>query len=101
MTNKRFKPEIRKEEILKAALVLANDRGYANVTRDEIADMVGISGPAVQYHFSTMKQLRRELMRYAVKVEHLHVVAQGVSARDAQALKAPEELRCRALQSLM
>ena len=93
MTKKRLKPTIRKAEILAAALFLARQQGYTNVTRDEIAERVGVSGSTVQYHFGTMTQLRTELMRYAVKLRHPRVVAQGLAVRDRQALKADDELK--------
>ncbi len=93
MSTKRLKPAIRKEEILAAALVLAAAHGYTNVTRAEIAYQIGVSGPAIQYHFGTMGKLRVELMRYAVKQRHPQVVAQGLVARDRHAVKADDELK--------
>lgn len=93
MKQKRLKPDIRKEEILVAALKLAASSGYTNITRNEIAEKAGISGSAVQYHFGTMTQLRTELMRYAVKRRHPRVVAQGLATRNRHALKADDELK--------
>lgn len=90
---KRFKPEVRKPEILAAALSLAHAKGYQNVTRKEIAEAVGISGPSVQYHFGTMQQLRGDLMRYAVKQRDAVVVAQGLTNKDARALSADSDLK--------
>lgn len=100
MTQTRKKPAVRKEEILAAALPLAEDDGYQNVTRDEIAAAAGVSGPTVQYHFGTMAQLRRDLMRHAIRQNCLRVIGQGVACGDAQAAKVPEEMRQAALQEL-
>lgn len=93
MKNPRFKPEIRKAEILGVALILAADCGYMHVTRDAIADAIGVSGPAVQYHFGTMAKLRRSLMRHAVEHRNPRVVAQGLAMNDEQAAKADEKLK--------
>ena len=93
MKQKRMKPAARKRDILVAAATIAEAKGYAHVTRDEIAQAVGVTGPAVQHHFKTMKQLRSDLMRHAVKNRVLVVVAQGLVAGDPHALRADEALR--------
>lgn len=97
----RMKPEARKEDILAAALPLAVRHGYSRLTRQQIAAAAGVSGPVLNYHFGTMPQFRRDLMRYAIKEETLAVIAQGLTAGDQQARKASEALRRRALDSLL
>ena len=101
MKTKRLKPEIRKDEIIAAALVLAASTHYTRVTREAIAAAITIKGPAIQYHFGTMGQLRRELMRAAVKQRVLNVVAQGLLARDEHAEKADTALREEAIAYAM
>lgn len=91
----------RKAQILKAALTLCSVKtSVPRVTREEIAEVVGIPPTLITYHFGTMPALRRDIMREAVRTECLPVVAQGIALRDPHALKAPEKLRQRALQSL-
>lgn len=97
----RMKPDARKEDILAAALPLAEKHGYTKISRKQIAEAAGVSGPVLNYHFGTMGQFRKGLMRYAVMAENLAVIAQGLSAGDPQARKAPEALRRRALDSLL
>ncbi len=97
MTKKRFKPEIRKESIIAAALDLAEDTHYREVTRDQIGRRIGVTGTAVMYHFGTMQQLRREVMRAAVKQERLQVIAQGLTCNDVHADRASEALQLRAV----
>lgn len=96
----RKAPAVRKEQILAVALVLAEADGYQRVTRDEIAHAAGLSGPTVQYHFGTMAQLRRDLMRYAIRRNSLRVIGQGVASGDAQTAKLSEEVRLAALAEL-
>lgn len=99
-TKPRLKPAVRREQILTAALSLAEASHYLRLTRDQIAESLGLSGPAVQYHFGTMKQLRGDLMRAAIKRENLVVLSQGLLSQDKRAQGAPEGLRVRALASV-
>jgi AcrR family transcriptional regulator len=101
MKQKRMEPEARKDEILDAALAMAAECGYTNLTRDAVALRVGVASTTVQYHFQTMGQFRVEVMRAAVKQRCLVVVAQGMAARDPQALKADEDLRIAAAGSML
>nr|WP_297388215.1 helix-turn-helix domain-containing protein [uncultured Roseateles sp.] len=96
----RLPPKDRKAAILDAALLVAADKGYARMTRDDVAGAAGVSPALVSTYFTTMAQLRRDVMRAAVKREVLPVLAQGLVARDSQALKASDDLRARALGSV-
>jgi hypothetical protein len=96
----RFTPDVRKEQILTAALSLAATRGYLTVTRDQVADASGVSTALIQYHFKTMAQFRRSLMRHAIAKSCLRVLAQGLACGDEHACKAPDDLKQRAVASL-
>lgn len=102
-----MKPQIkllareRKAQILGAALTLCKTTSYARVTREQIAEQAKCPPTLITYHFGTMPSLRRGIMREAVRVECLPVIAQGLALRDSHALKAPEELRRRALEALV
>jgi hypothetical protein len=80
--------------------VVAERVGYTRITRDAVAQHLGISSSLIPHHMGTMEEFRRKVMREAVRVECLPVIAQGIATRDRHALKAPPELRARALQSL-
>jgi AcrR family transcriptional regulator len=90
----------RTAQILAAALKLAAREGYARITREAIAGAAGVSPGLVTHHMGTMEQLRRDLMREALRAECLPVIAQGLVARDRHALKAPRELQQKALAAL-
>lgn len=94
----RKKPQERKEEILAAAAKLAERVGYTHVTRDAVADQAGVSMGLVSNYFSTMAQLKRDIMRFAVREGNLHIIAQGLMHKDTQALKVDKEVRNRAAQ---
>lgn len=100
MTRQRKTADDRREQCIEAALALAKDKPYYQVTRNEIADAVGVAGSVVQWHFGTVKQMRRQIMRAAIAAERLDIIAQGITNRDPYALRAPAELRTRALVSL-
>lgn len=93
----RLKPKDRKLQILDAMLDEAEVTGYARITRESIALRAACSPNLVSNYFDTMPQLRRTLMRNAVKQERLKIIAEGIVLRDKHALEAPEELRQRAL----
>lgn len=99
--NKRYKPEVRKDAIVTAALRLSAATHYMQVQRKQIADELGVTPPALTYHFGTMEQLRRAIMRSAVERGDLVVIAQGLVANDKHAKKAPEALRHRAIELAM
>lgn len=96
--NKRYKPDVRKDAIVAVALRLAAETHYTQVQRKQIADELGVTPPALTYHFGTMQQLRRAIMRAAIAKEDLAVIAQGLVAQDEHAKKAPETLRRRAIE---
>lgn len=99
MSKTRLKPEARKEDVLAVALTLAAKVGYPNTTRAMLADACGLSGAALNYHFGTMAQLRRAVVRAAVKAENLEVIAQAILSGDEK-LVTDAALRRRALDSI-
>lgn len=94
------KPKTKKADILTAAVNIAALSGLHSVTRAAVAAAVGCNDSLVSYHFGTMCQLRRDLMRKAVRDKNVGVVAQGLAMRHPVAQKAPEELKARARRSL-
>lgn len=93
-------PKDRKEELLAAALKLAEKHGYKNVSRLAVADACGVSEALLSHHFGTMPAFRRTLMRYAVKQGNARVVLQGMADGCPYASKAPDELKARAIAGM-
>lgn len=52
----------RRAEIARLAAELFAERGFANVTVDEIGDAAGISGPAIYHHFTGKEALLGEML---------------------------------------
>jgi AcrR family transcriptional regulator len=100
MKKKRLLPADRETEILEVALRLAAVKGYARVTREEIATAAGCSSGLVSRYLGTMTQCRRVLMRKAIERELVKIVAQGLADGNPHAKKASPELKARAAQLL-
>lgn len=83
----------RKSAILDAAVRVAERKHYAIMTRQDIAAEAGVTGPLVQHYFGTMDQLRRAVMRKAVRDGVLRVIAQGLIAGNPHAAQASAELK--------
>lgn len=92
----RVDPALRKDHILNAAIVVAIDKGYNKVTRDDVAEAAGVSMGLITHYFTNMNQLRRDIMRTAVKRDIPEIVAQGLTNKDRHALKASKELKTKA-----
>lgn len=98
---KRTNPDVRREEILKAAIEEAKDSHYLQVTREKIAKRVGVTDSVVNAYFGTMSKLRRDLMRYAVANSCVEIVAQGLANKDPHAQKANDAVRAMAAAMLL
>lgn len=98
---KYMKPEARKDQILEAAVAVAERDGYTHVRREEVANHIGCSVGTVSRYFNTMNQLRKAVMRHAVHTINLQLIGQGLALRDSQALKASEEIKEQALNHVL
>lgn len=101
MSKNKRDTNVRRDAVLAAAINLATRDGFAHITRDGVAKQAGVGAGTVNLYYGTVPQLKRDVMRFAVRNEVLSVIAQGIAARDPQAMKAPDELKRRALDSLM
>lgn len=91
----------RREQILTVAVAMAAENHYQKITRDEIAQRAGVAMGLVTKYFSTMAQLRRDIMRAAIREKNLTIIAQGLVAKDSHALKASHELKVAATAELL
>jgi AcrR family transcriptional regulator len=81
------------QELIDAALRVAERVGWQSMTRDAVAQEAGCSAALVSHHLGTMDALRRTVMRAAVTRRVARVVAEGIIARDRHALRADPALR--------
>ena len=57
--------DLRREQMLRAALEVIADRGYADTRIADVAERIGISPALVIYYFKTKDQLLTEAIRYS------------------------------------
>lgn len=111
MTTK-LAPADRKKQILDEAVRQAARVGYQNIKRADVAAALEVSPALVSLHFSTMVQLKRDVMRAAVATATgkngtrsvpaaLAILAQGLAAGDRLARKAPDAAKAAALSTLV
>ena len=69
-------PEIRRTEIMDAAMLLFMEKGYANTTTQDIVDKVNISRGLLYYHFKNKEDILYCLVeRYSEKLlREIHVI---------------------------
>jgi hypothetical protein len=102
MTRKRLLPADRKIEILKAAVIVAaRKNGWSSLTREAVAAEANCVPSLLSSYFGTMPAFRRTLMREAVRVGNLSIIAQGLAAGDPHAIKAPPKVCAAALNQLL
>lgn len=101
MTRRRLIPSDRKTEILTAAIKVASrPGGWSTLTREAVAREAQCTDGLVSRYFGTMISFRRTIMRHAIKVDNLPIIAQGLASGDKYAIKAAPELKARALNTL-
>lgn len=96
VTKNRANPALRKDQILSVAVTQAKEVGYTKITRDGVAEGAGVSMGLVTRYFGTMKNLRRDIIRYAIRNDIAEIIAQGLANGDCHARKAPAELKAQA-----
>lgn len=96
----RMTPTDRKAAILDAAVTAAKKHGFARLRLVHIAEQAECSNALVVSHYGTMQQMRRAVMRAAIKQEILPIIAEGIATRDPVACKAPDVLKEKALATL-
>lgn len=97
----RLPNDVRREQILQAALSLAVSNGYRSITRAEIAITAGVADGQINHIFGGMTELRRAVMRSAIQHRHVEIIAQGLADGDEVAKKAPEDLKREALETFL
>jgi AcrR family transcriptional regulator len=98
---KRLEPKERRGQILAAAVELARDKGYHNLTRDGVAVAAGVSFGLVTRYFGSIDTLQQKVMTEAVEGDILEIIAAGLAIGDPIARQAPGELKVKAANLLL
>lgn len=86
--------------VLEAAMACALAKGYQWITRDDVAERAGVSNATVSNAFGTMPELKRAVLREAVRRPVLKLVCEGLADHHPIALDAPADVKQRALATL-
>ncbi len=81
-----------KKKILEAASDLIRERGYANVTLDQIAERLHISKVSIYHHWASKQEIIFDLHRIAYKIviESLEKIVNSKDSPDAKLKRAIE-----------
>jgi AcrR family transcriptional regulator len=97
----RYTRDERTEQILSAALRVAQAVGLSYMSREKVAHEAGLSDGLVSYIFGDMNGLLSAVMQRAVNDSILPIVAQGLVLAHPVAQSAPIELKRAALAELV
>ena len=75
--------------------------GYCHVTRQQIALEAGVSTGLVSHYLGDMDELKKSLIKEAIRVDDRDVLAQGLALKDPVALDAPFEQKQKAIHELL
>lgn len=78
----RQKVEVRREEILDAAVEEVQRRGFASTRVTDVADALGVSSGLVFYHFGTKEKLLAAALEHAVERDLARLESKVAKAKD-------------------
>jgi hypothetical protein len=87
-----------KSKILDAALMLARNDNYLNLSRTCVAEAANCAPATISRLFGTMVNFRRAVMSAAVARNDLVVIAQGLIAKDTKAGGVADHIKTQALE---
>lgn len=83
--------------VLEAAIKLAELWGYLHITREMIATEAQVATGTVSLHLGSMKQLRKTIIRHAIRTDNHIIIAQAIIAQDERVNKLTIEEKRTAL----
>jgi AcrR family transcriptional regulator len=78
----------RRDEILRAASALFNERGYHRTSMNDIGELIGLTGPAVYHYFEGKERILSQLVDHSLQV----LDELGAAAEDGDHLDAGAQL---------
>lgn len=93
--------EARKARVLAKAFELSTKHGYQWITREMVASAADVSTGYVSTLYGSFVELKRQVVREAIRLENLTILQQALADGNPDAKAAPEELKRRAVASLL
>ena len=97
---RRLPADIRRRQIMGAALKLAERRGLHAISMAEVAAEAKCSRPLVIRYLGNSEQFKKELLAEAIRTNNLKVIAQGILLKSRACLRLPQEKRAEALAAI-
>lgn len=97
----RLNPDERYKQLLESAVEVAKTSGFNEMTHTLVALHAKVSKATVFKYFETIFKLRTDVMKVAIEQELLPIIAAGVVARNEVALSASDDLKKKALASIL
>lgn len=93
---------MQKHELLAVAVSLAEKHGYDKITREQISTEAKVSPGTVSNVLGTMAQMRKDVVRHAVRTNNLIIQAQAIINKEPYALrKMSKGAKAHALNSII
>jgi hypothetical protein len=89
----RMNPLARKQKILEAAIQIAIVSGYRNITRKEVSLLSGSASGLIGRYFNTVENLKKEVLKEAIKHEIMPILIENLSAREFDKIEISTELK--------
>lgn len=89
----RMKPAIRKQQILDAAVELAVEKGYRNITRKDVAIASKSASGLIGRYFKTVAGLKRAIVETAIEREIMPILAENLSIKGEETKSLSPELK--------
>lgn len=89
----RLDPDSRRQHILSVAVELAQKDSFEWLTRAAVAEAACVSPGLVSAYFKPFTELKREVLREAVRTKNIDILAQGMAARHPLVANLPMSLR--------
>ena len=93
-------PTERKQELLEVAIQLAKEEGYSHITRNEIARRAGVAYGLVSSYFKSIDNLKKLVIKEAIKQEIVQIVAQALAHKEPLTKKLDPSLREKVIRYL-
>ena len=94
----RLTPEQRQEQILQAAVKLANEGKLYNMSFVNIADEANCKRPTIKHYFKSLIKLRAAVIQEAISKEHYSIIAQAIAGHDDAIKDCPQSIKNAALE---
>ena len=95
-----MKKSTHKEAIIGAAINLAREKPYYQLTQADVCKAADCSKGLLTYHFGSMDGFYNSLVENAIKYRILRIVGDAITQRHPLALACPDDMRLASIRAL-